>query len=67
MGPTVPQIPALYGIDTRALTQRIRDKVIANGEGGDVDGRDGRLADQRRGDGVLAVAVVVGDVVFVSR
>ena len=26
MGPTVPQIPALYGIDTRALTQRIRDK-----------------------------------------
>ena len=32
MGPTVPQIPALYGIDTRALTQRIRDKVIANGD-----------------------------------
>jgi hypothetical protein len=26
LGPTVPQIPALYGIDTRALTQRIRDK-----------------------------------------
>ena len=48
----------------RRRGRRRRRRRLADGEGRDVDGRDGRLADERRGDGVLAVAVVLCGIKF---